>query len=108
MLEENLERALSPDPYQQMGGYVKRCLGLTLYVKLENPSGSRIQQLFVGAERLEREATHTVAFVTSQGVPEKFGAKRRDLTIHVIDALKQYMTKHSTVNASLRGTVVAV
>jgi hypothetical protein len=24
------------DPYQQMGGYVKRCLGLTLYVKFEN------------------------------------------------------------------------
>ena len=30
MLEENLERALSADPYQQMGGYVKRCLGLKL------------------------------------------------------------------------------
>jgi S-sulfosulfanyl-L-cysteine sulfohydrolase len=108
MLEENLERALSADPYQQMGGYVKRCLGLKLYVKFENPSGSRIQQLFVGAEELERKATHTVAFVTSQGVPKNFGTNRRDLTIHAIDALKQYMTKHSRVNASLRGTVVVV
>lgn len=108
MLEENLERALSADPYQQMGGYVKRCLGLKLYVKFENPSGSRIQQLFVGAEDLERKATYTVAFVTSQGVPKKYGTNRRDLTIHTIDALKQYMTKHSRVNAGLRGTFVAV
>ncbi len=108
MLEENLERALSADPYQQMGGYVKRCLGLTLYVKFENPSGSRIQQLFMGAEELEREATHTVAFVTSQGVPKKFGTNRRELTIHAIDALRQYLNKHSSVDARLRGTVVVV
>lgn len=108
MLEENLERTLSADPYQQMGGFVKRCLGLKLYVKFENPSGARIQQFFVGAEELEREATHTVAFVTSQGVPKQFGTNRRDLTIHAIDALKQYLTRHSTVNASLRGTVVVV
>src|ERR1035437_5760998 len=108
MLEENLERALSADPYHQIGGHVKRCLGLKLYVKFENPSGSRIQQLFVGAEKLDREATHTVAFITSQGVPKNFGTNRRNLTIHAIDALKQYVTKHSSVNARLRGTVVAV
>ena len=53
MIEENLERALSADPYQQMGGYVKRCLGLKLYVKLENPAGSRIQQLFRWQRRIE-------------------------------------------------------
>jgi hypothetical protein len=88
--------------------YVKRCLGLKLYVKFENPSGLRIQQLFVGAEELEREATHTVAFVTSQGVPKKYGTNRWDLTIHAIDALKQYLTRHSRVNARLRRTVVAV
>lgn len=48
MLEENLERTFSCDPYHQMGGYVKRCLGLTVYFKIENPSGHRIQKLFVG------------------------------------------------------------
>ncbi len=108
MLEQNLERALAADPYQQMGGYVKRCLGLTLYVKFENPPGARIQQLFVGAEELDREATYPVAFVTSQGVPKKFGTNRRDLTIHTIDALRQYLARHASVRAGLRGTVVAV
>ena len=28
MLEENLERTFAADPYAQMGGYAKRCLGL--------------------------------------------------------------------------------
>lgn len=108
MLEENLERSLSADPYQQMGGYVKRCFGLKLYVKFEKPSGSRIQQLFVGAEELEREATHTVAFITSQGVPKTYGKNRRELAICAIDALKHYIKQHPGVNASLRGNVVPV
>ena len=108
MLEENLERTLAPDPYQQMGGYVKRCLGLKLYVKFENPAGSRIQQVFMGNDELDRQRTYPAAFVTSQGVPAKFGTNRRDLAIHAIDALKQYFDRHRKVNADLRGTVVAV
>jgi 2',3'-cyclic-nucleotide 2'-phosphodiesterase (5'-nucleotidase family) len=43
MLEEDLELTFSRDPYGQMGGYVKRCLGLTAYVKVENPAGHRIE-----------------------------------------------------------------
>jgi len=108
MLEENLENTLAADPYRQMGGYVKRCLGLKLYVKFENPAGSRLQQLFVGDEELDREGSYAVAFVTSQGVPKKYGSNRRDLTIKTIDALKRYFAKHPSVNAELRGAVVAV
>ena len=47
MMEENLERTFSKDPFSQMGGYVKRCLGLNLYFKIENANGLRIQELFV-------------------------------------------------------------
>lgn len=39
MLEENLERTFATDAYAQMGGYVKRCRGLNMYVKIENPPG---------------------------------------------------------------------
>jgi len=39
MIEENLERTYAADPYQQMGGYVKRCLGLRAYVKIKDPTG---------------------------------------------------------------------
>ena len=34
MLEENLERTFARDPYGQMGGYVKRSLGLNVYLKI--------------------------------------------------------------------------
>jgi S-sulfosulfanyl-L-cysteine sulfohydrolase len=108
MIEENLEHTLAANPYQQMGGYVKRCLGLTLYVKFENPAGSRIQQCFIGDEDLKRDEVYTAAFVTTQGVPEQYGRNRRDLELHAIDALMQYCAAHLCVNADLRGTVIAV
>ena len=38
MLEANLERTYSPDPHCQMGGFVKRCRGLNMYFKMENPN----------------------------------------------------------------------
>jgi 2',3'-cyclic-nucleotide 2'-phosphodiesterase (5'-nucleotidase family) len=46
MMEENLERTFSADPFAQMGGYLKRFRGLTIYGKLENPSGNRIERVF--------------------------------------------------------------
>lgn len=73
MMEENLERTFSRDPYKQMGGYVKRCLGLNIYFKVENPNGKRIQDFFVGGKWLDRSKIYTACFVTAQGVPERYG-----------------------------------
>ena len=103
-----LERTFSRDPYKQMGGYVKRCRGINIYFKIENPNGERIQEFFAEGARLEKDKTYTVAFVTEQGVPEKYGINRRDLDIKAIDALKNYLKKNSPVRADLRGAVVAV
>ena len=103
-----LRSMLVHDPHQQMGGYVKRCLGLTLYVKFENPAGSRIQLCFIGDQELKRKECYKAAFVTTQGVPKKYGRQRLDLELHAIDALKQYCAAHPRVNADLRGTVVPV
>lgn len=50
MLEENLERTFSADPMKQMGGYVKRCSGLHVKMRIENPAGNRIQHIFIGDE----------------------------------------------------------
>jgi 2',3'-cyclic-nucleotide 2'-phosphodiesterase (5'-nucleotidase family) len=108
MIEDNLEHTLAADPYQQMGGYLKRCHGIKLYVKFENPAASRIQQCFVGDEELKRDGIYTAAFVTTQGVPKKYGRNRRDLELHAIDALKRYCAAHPNVNADLRGSVIAV
>jgi len=108
MLEENLERTFSCDPYHQMGGYVKRCLGLTVYFKIENPAGQRIQQLFAGNEEVQPDTYYTAAFVTMQGVPQKYGRNRENRSERAIDAMRKYLEKHRPVSAELRGTFVAV
>jgi len=108
MLEENLENTFAPDPYVQMGGYVKRCRGLTIYIKIENPRGARLQQIFVGDDPLDIHAVYPVAFVTTQGVPKSIGTNRRDLPMHAIDALRQLLQRRGRIDAKLRGAVVAI
>ena len=108
MLEENLERTFSCDPYQQMGGYVKRCLGLNAYFKIENPPGHRIQKLFAGNEEVHPDRYYTAAFVTLQGVPLKYGRNRENRSERIIDALRAYLVRHNPLSAELRGTFVAV
>jgi S-sulfosulfanyl-L-cysteine sulfohydrolase len=108
MLEENLERTFSCDPYQQMGGYVKRCLGLTAYFKIENPAGHRIQNLFIGNEDVNPEQYYTAAFVTMQGVPKKIGRNRENRSERIIDAMQAYLSNHRLLHAELRGTFTAV
>jgi 2',3'-cyclic-nucleotide 2'-phosphodiesterase (5'-nucleotidase family) len=108
MLEENLERTFSCDAYNQMGGYLKRCLGLNVYFKIENPSGLRIQKLFVGSEEIQADKYYSAAFVTMQGVPPKYGRNRLNQSIRIIDAMRKYLANHRPVHAELRGTYIAV
>lgn len=97
MLEENLERTFAANPYEQMGGYVKRMRGLTLYFKAENPKNFRIDRLFVGENPVVNEKYYSVSFVTAQGVPKKFGRNRKKLNIDAITALKKLFNCQSTV-----------
>ena len=108
MLEENLERTFSCDPYQQMGGYVKRCLGLNVYFKIENPTGHRIQKLFAGNEEIQPERYYTAAFVTLQGVPQKYGRNRENRPERIVDAMRKYLAAHHPIHAELRGAFEAV
>lgn len=91
MLEENLERTFSAQPMQQMGGYVKRAFGISVKMRIENPKGNRIQQIFIGKEPLDKNKIYKAAFVTSQGVPEKLGKNRKDLEIKAVDAMEAYL-----------------
>jgi S-sulfosulfanyl-L-cysteine sulfohydrolase len=108
MLEENLERTFARDPYNQMGGYVKRSLGFNAYIKIENPPGQRVQQVFIGDEPLQPGHYYPASYVTEQGVSKKYGRNRRQHTEHIIDALRCYLTRHHPLRAELRGTFVAV
>ncbi len=108
MIEEDLELTFSKNSYHQMGGYVKRCYGINVYFKVENPRGKRIQEFFVGDERLDKEKTYEVCFVTTQGIPAKYGENRRDLDIHAVEALREYVEKNSPVKPELEGTIVPI
>jgi 2',3'-cyclic-nucleotide 2'-phosphodiesterase (5'-nucleotidase family) len=108
MLEENLERTLACVPYDQMGGYVKRGLGFNAYIKIENPAGQRVQQVFAGDEPLQPGRHYSAAFVTEQGVAQKYGRNRQKHTEPSIEALRAYLARHRPLHAELRGTFVAV
>ncbi|MFO7610658.1 MAG: bifunctional metallophosphatase/5'-nucleotidase [Candidatus Krumholzibacteriia bacterium] len=108
MLEENLERTFACDAYEQMGGYVKRSLGFNAYIKIENPAGQRVQQVFTADGPLQPGRHYPTAFVTEQGVAPKYGRNRQRHTEGGIEALRSYLARHRPLHAELRGTFVAV
>lgn len=99
MLEENLERTFCIDPMKQMGGYVKRCWNIHVYMRIENPKGHRIQQIFIGDQPLEPEKVYKAAFITSQGVAGGLGSNRQDLTIKAVDAMIAYLKNISVFDS---------
>lgn len=108
MLEENLENTFAKDPYQQMGGYVKRSKGLSLYFKFENPYGQRVQELFIGDEAVKMEKEYQTVFVTIQGVPEKYGKNRQSMDQHAIEVLRNYIKENNPVSTPLTGNIKGV
>ncbi|MGM0438392.1 MAG: 5'-nucleotidase C-terminal domain-containing protein, partial [Bacillota bacterium] len=108
MMEANLERTFSRNPYEQQGGYVKRSAGINLYFKIENPAGERIQKLFVQGEEVEFDRIYDVVFVTSQGVRAKYGRERKKLDIKAIENLERYLKKVKRIEPKLKSTIVGV
>lgn len=108
MLEENLDRTFARDPYDQMGGYIKRCLGLTVYFKIENPAGTRIQKIFIGDEEIIPNKYYTATYITVQGVPHKYGRNRQDQEPKIIEVMQDYLLGHRPQYSELRGTFIAV
>lgn len=93
MLEENLERTFCDDPFGQMGGYVKRALGLQVNMRIENPTGHRIQEIYYKGSHLDFEKTYKVSFVTTQGVAMKYGKNRKKHSQKAIEAMKAYLNE---------------
>lgn len=108
MLEENLERTFSRDPYEQMGGYIKRAMGLQMRFKVENPKGTRLQQVFINGSPLDRDAVYTAASVTAQGIPNQYGSNRRTLDIRTVQAMRDYLALHGPLSIELEDNVLAV
>lgn len=107
MLEENLEHTFARNPYEQMGGYVKRCLGLNAYIKIENPAGRRIQELFIGGQPLQSERSYQAAYVTYQGVPRRYGRDHKNLDIHAVEAMRRYLGLNNPLRLTEERSFVA-
>jgi sulfur-oxidizing protein SoxB len=84
-----------------MGGYVKRCLGLQVKMRIENPVGKRIQEIYFNDSHLDKDKMYKAAFVTAQGVPEKWGSNRKDLKIKVVEAMEHYLKATGEFNSYL-------
>ena len=108
MMEENLEHLFSKDPYNQMGGYLKRCMGINVYFKVENPNGYRIQELFVEGKKIKMDQTYNAVYVTSQGVPSKYGKKKNQLDVHAVKVLQNYLSNNPTIKTELQGMMTVV
>lgn len=108
MLEENFERTFATDPFEQMGGYVKRMRGVRLYLKVENPRGRRIDRLFVDDRPVEPGGTYEVAFITDQGVPTRFGRNRRSTGVDAVSALRQLFAARGTVTPPREATILVI
>ena len=106
MLEENLHRTFAADPYEQMGGYLKRSRGLRLLAKIENPRGQRVQALFVGAEPVRPDGVYRAAFVTHQGVPARYGRNRTNLDVQAVEALRRFLEDGTWTGAPAEGLVI--
>ena len=94
MLEENLERTFCHNPLGQMGGYAKRCIGLQINMRIENPEGHRIQEIYYQGAHIDVEKSYKVGFVTMQGVAKKYGKNRKKLDKNAVEAIKDYLKQH--------------
>lgn len=108
MLEENLQQVFARDPYEQMGGAVKRSLGLKAYIRPENPRGHRLTELFVNGEKINPARSYRVVSATTQAVPERYAEKEEKLEITAVEALRRYLADEGPIAAPLRDTFVAI
>jgi 2',3'-cyclic-nucleotide 2'-phosphodiesterase (5'-nucleotidase family) len=107
LLEDNLRATFASDAFNREGGYVKRCVGLTAYIRVENPTGSRLTRLLVGDEEVQDDRLYSAAFLTVQAVPAKYNRNRRDLPKYPVEAMRAYLEKHRPARAEIVGSVVA-
>lgn len=95
MLEENFECTFSANPMKQMGGYCKRYLGLQIKFHIENPYGYRIEEIYYENEHLKKQKIYKDAYITEQGVSDKYGTNRAHLKITAVQALVDYLKTNS-------------
>ncbi len=108
MLEKNLEHTFSRDPFNQMGGYVKRSAGIRAMIKVENPPLHRIQKLFVGSQEVDPNRVYQAAFITEQGVSPGLGQNRQQHDETMIAVMRAYLKEHTPLEIGKWGSFTVI
>lgn len=89
MLEKSLESAFAGAALHQHGGYVMRFSGMRAVVRLNNPVGSRIQQLEIAGRLVDESREYVVAAAGEQSVPPEH--KQAPAGISAIESVRAYL-----------------
>ena len=54
------------------------------------------------------DQTYRAAYITSQGVPSKYGKKNNQLEVHAVEVLQNYLSSNQTVKSELQGTITVI
>ena len=87
---------------------MKRCSGIYIYFKVENARGKRIQDFFVAGKRLDKKKNYRVCFLTTQGVPAKYGSNRENLDMKATTVLADYIERNSPVSPIYEQAIVPI
>lgn len=77
-------------------------------MKLENPSGERIPEIWIDGTRLRANASYKVAYLGEQAMPSEYGSDRQSIGVSAVDALRQYVTSRDVVASDIVGRVTLV
>jgi S-sulfosulfanyl-L-cysteine sulfohydrolase len=88
-LEASLESVYAADPLRQKGGYIIRVSGLHAIVRLNNPKGTRVEQLDIAGAPGEPDRSYLVAAAGGQDLP---AGHAQGTGTHAVDALRRYVS----------------
>lgn len=98
-LEESLESVYAPDALRQKGGYPIRVSGLSAVVRINNPNGTRVQQLEIGGKPYRSDHLYSVAGAGEQDL--SLAGEKQGTGIQAIDAIARYFKTSSPVHAEV-------
>lgn len=98
-LEMSLENVYASDAFNQKGGYIIRVSGLNAIVRLNNPKGTRIEQLDIAGAPFDAERRYKVAVGGEHEI--KIGENKQRVGATAIEALREYFRRHSPIEAEL-------
>lgn len=99
MLEKSFESVYAADPLRQKGGYPVRVSGLSAVVRINNPAGSRIEELEIAGAPYDPGRVYRVAGAGEQDLAH--AENRRGTGVMAIDAIKEYCGGRSAVDSAI-------